>query len=59
METLSKIPSPPSLKWREFRYNFMPAAVFALVRRPVFAMYVGLGLGGAITSGLIFQAVFG
>ena len=28
MEPLQKIPSPPALKWREFRYNFMPAAIF-------------------------------
>ncbi len=31
MEPLQKIPSPASLKWREFRYNFMPAAVFIVV----------------------------
>lgn len=31
MEPLPRIPSPPSLKWREFRYNFMPAAVFLAV----------------------------
>ena len=31
MEPLPKIPSPASLKWREFRYNFMPAAVFLVV----------------------------
>jgi multidrug resistance efflux pump len=28
MDPLPKIPSPPSLKWREFRYNFMPGVVF-------------------------------
>ena len=33
------------------------AAVFALVRRPVFALYMGLGIGGAIISGVIFAAV--
>jgi uncharacterized membrane protein YraQ (UPF0718 family) len=33
------------------------AAVFALVRKPVFAVYVGLGIGGAIASGLIFAAI--
>jgi uncharacterized membrane protein YraQ (UPF0718 family) len=30
------------------------AAVWALVRREVFAMYVLFGLGGAIVSGLVF-----
>lgn len=35
------------------------AAVFALVRRAVFAMYVMLGLGGAILCGLLFGAVTG
>lgn len=35
------------------------AAVFALVRRPVFAMYVALGLGGAILSGMLFQIFIG
>ena len=34
------------------------AAVFALVRRPVFLTYIGLGIGGAILSGLIFGAVY-
>ena len=33
------------------------AAVFALVKRPVFVTYVALGIGGAIASGLIFGAV--
>lgn len=33
------------------------AAVFALVRKPVFGMYVGLGIGGAIASGLIFAVL--
>ena len=33
------------------------AAVFALVRRPVFAAYLGFGIGGAILSGLVFSAV--
>jgi uncharacterized protein len=33
------------------------AAVWALVRREVFAMYVLLGIGGAIFSGLTFGAV--
>ncbi|MEM0987601.1 MAG: permease [Pseudomonadota bacterium] len=33
------------------------AAVFALVRRPVFAMYMGFGIGGAIISGVVFSAV--
>ena len=33
------------------------AAVWSLVKRPVFAVYFGLGLTGAILSGLIFQAV--
>lgn len=32
------------------------AAVFALVKRPVFALYLGLGIGGAILSGVIFAA---
>lgn len=32
------------------------AAVFALVRPPVFAMYVVFGIGGAIVCGLIFGA---
>ena len=35
------------------------AAVWALVRREVFAMYVAFGLGGAILFGLIFGAIFG
>ena len=34
------------------------AAVFSLVKRPVFASYLILGLGGAILSGVIFQAVY-
>jgi uncharacterized membrane protein YraQ (UPF0718 family) len=29
-------------------------AVFALVRRPVFAAYLGLGISGAILSGVLF-----
>ncbi len=33
------------------------AAVWSLVKRPVFAAYLGMGVGGAITSGLIFQAI--
>lgn len=33
------------------------AAVFALVKREVFATYVAFGIGGAIASGLIFGAV--
>lgn len=33
------------------------AAVFALVRRPVFAAYLGLAMGGAIAAGLAFGAV--
>ncbi len=32
-------------------------AVFPLVRRPVFALYVALGLGGALAAGLSYQAV--
>lgn len=32
-------------------------AVFPLVRRPVFALYVALGLGGALVAGLSYQAV--
>ncbi|MEM7745186.1 MAG: permease [Pseudomonadota bacterium] len=32
------------------------AAVFALVKRPVFALYLALGIGGAILSGVIFAA---
>ncbi len=35
------------------------AAVFALVKRPVFAAYLGFGIGGAILSGLVFGAVYG
>ncbi|HUS55265.1 MAG TPA: permease [Thermohalobaculum sp.] len=35
------------------------AAVWALVRREVFAMYVLFGIGGAIVSGLLFGAVMG
>jgi uncharacterized membrane protein YraQ (UPF0718 family) len=30
-------------------------AVFALVRRPVFAFYLALGLTGSVTSGLLFS----
>ncbi|MEM1300716.1 MAG: permease [Pseudomonadota bacterium] len=33
------------------------AAVFALVRREVFATYMALGIGGAILSGVVFAAV--
>jgi len=33
------------------------AAVFSLVKRQVFAAYLGLGVGGAILSGVIFQLV--
>ncbi|WP_075997500.1 permease [Salaquimonas pukyongi] len=32
------------------------AAVWSLVRARVFAVYLGLGIGGAILSGLLFQA---
>jgi len=35
------------------------AAVFALVRRPVFGMYMAFGIGGAIVFGLLFGAVMG
>ncbi len=36
----------------------LPAAiaVFALVKRPVFALYIGLALTGSLASGLLFQA---
>ena len=36
----------------------LPAAlaVFALVRRPVFALYIALALSGSLTSGLVYQA---
>ena len=36
----------------------LPAAiaVFALVKRPVFALYIALALTGSLASGLIFQA---
>jgi uncharacterized protein len=35
----------------------LPAAiaVFALVKRPAFALYIGLSLGGAFLAGLLFQ----
>jgi uncharacterized membrane protein YraQ (UPF0718 family) len=33
------------------------AAVWSLVRRPVFAAYIGLGVSGAIVSGILFQMV--
>lgn len=33
------------------------AAVWSLVRRPVFAAYLGLGIVGAILSGMVFQMV--
>jgi uncharacterized membrane protein YraQ (UPF0718 family) len=35
------------------------AAVWALVKREVFALYVAFGIGGAILSGLVFGAVMG
>ncbi|MEM0923012.1 MAG: permease, partial [Pseudomonadota bacterium] len=35
------------------------AAVFALVRREVFGMYLMLGVGGAILSGILFMAAMG
>ncbi len=35
------------------------AAVWSLVKRPVFAAYLAFGVGGAILSGLVFQALFG
>ena len=36
----------------------LPAAiaVFALVKRPVFALYIGLSLAGSLASGLLYQA---
>ncbi len=36
----------------------LPAAiaVFALVKRPVFALYIGLALTGSLVSGLLYQA---
>ncbi len=33
------------------------AAVWSLVRRQVFAVYLALGVTGAIATGLIFQSV--
>jgi len=33
------------------------AAVWSLVKKPVFAAYIGLGLSGAVVSGIIFQMV--
>ena len=33
------------------------AAVWSLVKARVFAVYLGLGIGGAIASGILFQAV--
>lgn len=33
------------------------AAVFALVRRPIFAAYLAFGIGGAILSGVVFAAI--
>ncbi len=33
------------------------AAVYSLVKAPVFAAYLGLGVSGAIVGGLIFQVV--
>ena len=35
------------------------AAVFALVKRPVFGMYIALGIGGAIACGLVFGTFMG
>ena len=35
------------------------AAVWALVKPRVFALYLGFGVGGAIIAGLIFGAIFG
>jgi uncharacterized membrane protein YraQ (UPF0718 family) len=32
-------------------------AVYSLVKRPVFALYLGLGVTGAVISGLVFQIV--
>ena len=34
-------------------------AVFALVRRPVFAVYIGLGLIGSLTAGYVYQLTSG
>ena len=36
----------------------LPAAitVFALVKRPVFALYIGFALSGSLASGLLYQA---
>ena len=34
------------------------AAVWSLVKRPVFAAYLGLGLTGAILSGILFQMLY-
>jgi len=34
-------------------------AVWALVRRPVFAAYVAFGIAGAILSGVVFGALVG
>ena len=33
------------------------AAVWSLVRKQVFAAYIGLGVGGAILSGLLFELI--
>ena len=33
-------------------------AVYALVRRPVFLAYAGLGFAGAVASGIVFGALF-
>lgn len=33
------------------------AAVWSLVKRPVFAMYIGLGISGAILSGILFELI--
>ncbi len=39
----------------------MPAAmaVFVLVRRTVFAWYIGLGLAGSLLTGYAYQAFLG
>ena len=35
------------------------AAVWSLVKRPVFTAYIALGVTGAILSGALFGAVYG
>jgi hypothetical protein len=35
------------------------AGVFALVRPPLFAWYLVLGVGGALATGYVYQAVVG